>query len=457
MHQQTDVLTRLNPRRWFAMIPMLLGVFLGAVTISSATTALPSMITELSLSTVEATWIIDAYPLALAVSLVVAARTGDRFGRRRMMILGFAGFAAFNLVGGFAQSGLALIAARTLLGFAEALVIASVVATIGVHFRARERVFAYGLWTATFGAGSALGPLIGGLLSDGPGWRWTMYAAAPVAAAALVLAAWLVPESRTSTRPSWDFASIALSIVALAGIVYGLQHAALAPVTAAFVGVTGVVALVLFVRRQRRLHDPLIDVNLFANGRFSVAYLQILVTTGTSNATVFLVSLHLQQTRGYSAIEAGITLLPHAALIVIGGVLAPLTLRIFSSGVATALALIAQASGLIWMSVQPENFIAPLVLIGLGMGVVGTLSAAALFDVTTSDQAGQVGAIQEVGFALGAGLGIAVFGAIAAALGINGFSVAFVAAAVTAAVAGVLPVSQRSRRRRLPDAQLTRN
>lgn len=444
MSSESPSPTLADPRRWLAMIPMLLGVLLGAVTISSATTALPSMINEIGLSPVEAAWIIDSYLLTLAVSLVIAARLGDRFGRRRIMVLGLLGFATFNVLGGFASTGALLIAVRVLLGLSEALVIASVVSTIGVHFRARERVLAYGLWTATFGAGSAFGPLVGGLLADGPGWRWIMFGAAPVALIAALLAAWLVPDSRTAIRPSWDALSITLSVVAIAGLVYGLQHASLQPVASASTGVIGLVTLALFVRRQKRLADPLIQVRLFQNRLFSISYLRILISAGTSSATIYLVSLHLQQTRGFSAVEAGLTLLPHAVMVVVGGVLAPLALRALSSNTVVAIALLAQGAGLAWVSLSPESFIAPLLLVGLGIGVVGTLSATALFDVTTPDQAGQVGAIQEVGFALGGGLGIALFGGIALALTQVGFAVAFLAAAAFAVAAALLPLLWRA-------------
>lgn len=443
MSVENPTLTTPDARRWFAMIPMLLGVLIGAVAISSATTALPAMINELRLSPVEAAWVIDSYLLALAVSLVIAARAGDQMGRRRIMVVGLLGFAVFNLLGGFATSGTALIAVRVLLGLSEAMVIASVVATIGVQFRARERVLAYGLWTATFGAGSAFGPLIGGLLADGPGWRWILFGAAPVAGIAALLAAWLVPNSRTAVTPSWDAASIALSVVAIAGLVYGLQHASLQPAASAVAGLVGVLTLVLFVRRQRRLEDPLVDVRLFQNRRFSIAYLQILIAAGTSSATVYLVSLHLQQSRGDTAVEAGMTLLPHAVMIVAGGVLAPLALRRLSSSTVIAAALLAQAAGLAWIGASPGSFFMPLMLVGVGMGMSGTLAATALFDVTTPEQAGQVGAIQEVAFALGAGLGIALFGGIALALAHTGFLTAFVVAAVFAAAAGLLPALWR--------------
>lgn len=426
------------------MIPMLLGILIGAVAISSATTALPAMISDLALAPVEAAWVIDSYLLTLAVTLVIAARAGDRFGRRRVMVIGLLGFAAFNLAGGFVTTGALLIAVRVLLGLSEAMVIASVVATIGVHFRARERVLAYGLWTATFGAGSAFGPLVGGLLADGPGWRWILFGSIPVALAAALLAAWLVPDSRTQTPPSWDAASIILSVVGIAGLVYGLQHASIQPIASAAAGLIGAAALVVFVRRQKRLEDPLIQVRLFQNRLFSIAYLRILIATGTSSATIYLVSLHLQQTRGDTAVEAGLTLLPHAVMIVIGGILAPLALRILSSSKTIAITMLVLAGGLVWVSLAPASFFVPLMLVGVGMGMVGTLAATALFDVTTPDQAGQVGAIQEIAFTLGAGLGIALFGGIVLALPRLGFMAALLSAAAFAVAAALLPLLWRA-------------
>lgn len=448
MHPDAHLAPTKDRRRWLAMIPMLLGIVIGAVTISSATTALPSMSLDLGLSAAEAIWIIDVYPLALAVSLVVAARAGDRFGRCRMMLIGLLGFAVFSLLGGFSGNGLTLIAARALLGTSEALVIASVVATIGVQFQARERVLAYGLWTAAFGAGSAFGPLVGGFLADGPGWRWILFGATPVAGAAMILAATIVPESRTSRPPHWDLASIFLSVLALAGIVYAMQHAVTEPLPSFAAGVAGALALILFSRRQLRLADPLIDVRLFRNTQFSNAYARIIIATGTSAATVYLVSVHLQQERGTTAIEAGLVLLPHAVMIVLGGILAPLTLRALPNRVITAIALLVQAVGLAWAASDPESFLAPLLLVGLGMGIVGTLTATALFDVTTSEEAGQVGAIQEVGFALGAGLGVAVFGALAIMFMADGFTVALLCAATGAVIASLAPGVRLRRRPR---------
>lgn len=428
------------------MIPLLLGILVGALAISSVSTALPAIRSDLGLTDTEGLWLVDVYALSLAATLIIASRIGDAFGRKGIVLIGLAGFAALNAVGGFATSGLLLIVVRALLGVAEAFVVAGVVATIGAKFHARERVLAYGLWTATFGTGSALGPVLGGLLAEGPGWRWLLLGSVPLAVAAGILAIWLVPDSRSSLRPSWDAASILSSIVALGALVFALHEALAAPVSALVAAVVAVISLVFFVRRQRRLQDPLIDMGLFRVPGFSPAIVRIVVSSGASAASVLLVSLHLQDSRGQSAAEAGIALLPQAAAIAIGGVVAPLALRWLSANRLTVLALVLQATGLGWLALDPAVVALPLVLVGIGFGVGATLAATALFEVTTEDQAGQVGAIQEVGFALGGGLGIAVFGTIAAVLVTGGFVAAVLVAAGAVTAAAVLPLVRRRSR-----------
>ena len=429
---------RSSARAWLAMVPMLLGVLIGALAISATTTALPAMRQDLHMTGATAIWIVDIYPLALAVTLVIAARAGDQFGRRTVMVIGLAGFALFNLIGGMTDSAPVLIAMRALLGASEAAVIASVVSTIGAAFQPGERVLAYGLWTATFGAGSAFGPVAGGILAEGPGWSWTLYGGIPLAILALILALVLVPNTRTTQAPHWDLLSIVTSILALGGLVYALQHIATEPLAAIVTGVVGGAAGVFFVRRQLSLHDPFIDVRLFRIRDFSVAYLRIIVGTGASAATVYLVSLHLQDARGETALMAGFALLPQAVMIALGGVLAPALLRWMSSNALTVVALSMQAVGLAWLSTDPPSLVVPLLFAGFGFGVIGTLTAAALFDATVPEQAGQVGAIQEVGFALGSGLGVAVLGTIAVVAGAAGFTVALITGAALLIAAALL-------------------
>lgn len=426
------------------MIPLLLGILIGALAISSVSTALPAIRADLVLSDSGALWLVDVYALSLAATLIVAARIGDAFGRKRIVILGLAGFAVLNVVGGFAQDGMVLIVVRALLGVAEAFVVAGVVATIGAHYQARQRVLAYGLWTATFGAGSALGPVLGGVVTEGPGWRWLLLGSVPLAVLAGALAIWLVPDSRSSRPPSWDLLSIGSSIVALGALVFALHEVLAAPLPAAVAGAVAVATLVFFIRRQRILREPLIDMRLFRVPGFSPAIVRIVASGGVSSATVLLVSLHLQDARGHSAAEAGLAILPQAVAIALGGVLAPLFLRWLSSPTLTVLALIVQGAGLVWLSTGVDLVVLPLVLVGIGFGITATLAATTLFDVTTEDDAGQVGAIQEVGFALGGGLGIAVLGTIASIVGSGGFAVALLVAAAAVVAAALLPLWRRT-------------
>ena len=432
--------TRALRHPWLAMIPLQLGILIGALAISSVSTALPAIRGDLALTDSGALWLVDIYSLSLAATLILAARIGDTYGRKRIVLIGLAGFAVLNAIGGFADNGLVLIAIRALLGVAEAFVVAGVVATIGAHYQARERVLAYGLWTATFGAGSALGPVLGGIITEGPGWRWLLLGSVPLAVIAGALAIWLVPDSRSSRPASWDVLSILSSIVALGALVFALHEVLAAPVPAAVAGVVAVAVLIFFIRRQRMLREPLIDMRLFGVPGFSPAITRILASSGVASASVVLVSLHLQDARGHSAAEAGIAILPQAVAIALGGVLAPVFLRVLSANALTVLALTVQGAGLAWLAFDPGLVALPLLLVGLGFGIGATLAATALFDVTTEDDAGQVGAIQEVGFALGGGLGIAVLGTIGSILGASGFTVALFIAAVVVVAAAVLPL-----------------
>lgn len=439
----TTTSTGSSLRLWLAMLPMLLGVLIGALAISSVSTALPAIRGELTLSDIEALWLVDVYALSLAATLILAARIGDAFGRKSIILIGLSGFGVLNAIGGVATNGMVMIVVRALLGVAEAFVIAGVVATIGAKYHARERVLAYGLWTATFGVGSALGPVLGGLLAEGPGWRSLLLGSVPLAIVAVVLAIWLVPDSRSSQPPSWDVTSILSSILALGALVFALHEALAAPVVAGIAAAIAIVSLIFFVRRQRSLTEPLIDIRLFGLTDFSPAIIRIVVSSGASAASVLLVSLHLQDSRGESAAQAGLALLPQAAAIAIGGVVAPVALRWLSGKALTVLALLVQAAGLAWLGLDPAVVAWPLALVGLGFGVAATLAATTLFDATTEDQAGQVGAIQEVGFALGGGLGIAVFGIIAAVFIAGGFVIAVLAAAVVVTAAAVVPLITR--------------
>ena len=278
----------------------------------------------------------------------------------------------------------------------------------------RERALAYGLWVASSSTGAALGPLVGGALVEKFSWGAVFLVNVPIAIVAVVLGLVLVPQSRTPDPQRWDVPSAVLSILGLAGAVYALQHIGqpekLSPVTVA-VGVLGVVLLAGFTVRQRRIPNPLLDMRLFTDRRFSVSTVSILLCYGAYTGLLFLLTQQLQLVDGYSPLKAGLTLVPVAVASAVGGVLAPKLAAAVGNrmGVTAGVSLLALALLALAVFGAAGN-LASLVAVGLGAGTVMTLGADSMMTAPPPERAAEAGAVQEVGFSLGAGLGVAAMG-----------------------------------------------
>lgn len=426
--------------RWLVLVPLLLGVLGGGLATSMINTALPRIAADLSVSAGSQAWIVDVYPLALAVSLVPAVRLGDRYGRRRMLLSGLLVTALLNIVAGHSPDGNALIACRAVLGVAGALVLASVVSTVGQTFRGHDLAVANGAWITVVGVGGAIGPAAGGILTQAEGWRWVFRCLSLLAVLAAVSAWWLMPESPAQRlRARWDWVGVALSVVTVGGLVYGIQHLVPDPFAGALFLAAGAAAAAWFVRRQHRTADPLIDISLLRRTGFAKSATQILVSAATAAACLYLVSLHLQHTLGRTPLDAGIALAPQAAGTAAGGVLAPLSLRWVSAATAVRAALVIQAAGLLVLAWSGTAVFAPIAFVGLGYGAVGTLATTALFEAAAPSQSAQAGAIQEIAFAFGSGAGIAFFSAITGIGPRYGFLLAVATAALLTVVSAGIP------------------
>ncbi|WP_052460679.1 MFS transporter [Microbacterium gorillae] len=410
-------------RAWAPLVPMLLGILAGALSVSMVNTAVPRIVDDLGVDDAARPWIVGAYPLALAGCIVIGARLGDWIGRRTVVAIGLGGYAVLNLLAAVQVSGLALIGVRAALGVMSALVIASVVSSIGVLYRGRDLVIANGLWVGVFGAGSAIGPTLGGFITEHLGWPAVFAACAPVAMIGLALV-WLVPNTRAEHPAPWDPLSIGTSTVGLAVTLLGLQRLAFDALTGAVLLAIGAACLAVFWIRQRRLARPFLDVRLFSNGSFTLAVLQILAAAGTASAATYLLSVHLQAAAGLTPTATGIALIPQALATVAGGVLAGIVVRLVSDRGALVLALVIQAAGLAGLAIWPTSAAAPLIGIGVGMGLVGTLATSRLFEVAPRSRAADVGAIQEIGFALGGAAWIAMLDAVTVVGGSVGFALA---------------------------------
>ncbi len=393
---------------------LLCAVFLGGLDVTILNTALPALSKDLSPRSWELPLVIDGYPLALAAFLVSGAKFGDRWGRKRAFLIGLATFAAASATAGSISIPFVVIIARVVQGIGDALIISSVVATIQVTFAdQRGRSIAYGLWTAAVSTGLAVGPILGGTLVETLGWRWTFFVNVPVAALAGVLAIAWMRDSRVPDAARLDILSLALSVLGLGSIVYALQRSTEFGLVVPIVGVVGIVAVWWFVRRQRRLPVPLLDVGMFSVRPFSLTAVGIVIGAGCFSGLLYLLSQDLQFVDGRSPVSAGLAVVPFAIATAVGGIVSPAVSRALGHPVATMASLLVQAAALTWIATTSLWLPGALVAMGLAGGIVASVAADLLMSYASERHAGEAGAVQETAFALGSGLGVAVFGTIA--------------------------------------------
>ncbi|MES4909466.1 MULTISPECIES: MFS transporter [unclassified Streptomyces] len=411
-------------RRWAVLAVLCASLLLSGIDLTVTHAAIPSLTRDLHPSGARLLWIVDVYSLTVAALLVTCGTLGDRVGRKRLVLSGFVLFGLASAGAAFAQTSGQLILARALLGVGAAMIMASTVSIIRVVFPdGRERALALGIWTAAHSVGAAIGPLVGGALLARWWWGSVFLVNVPVIAVILVAGARLIPESRNPTPRHWDLAGVVLSAAGLAGVVYALKQAGaeLRPdAGSAVAGAAGLALLLAFVRRQRRLPQPLLDFSLFADRRFRAATVCVVGCFGSYTAVLFFLTQWFQLVGGASPLRAGFALLPLAVANAIGAVAAPAAARRWGNrrALTCALALFSGALLLLYAGGGPAHHgVTTLALLasGLGAGVVMTLGADSIMSSADPDRAGEAAAIQETSFELGAGLGVAALGTALAA------------------------------------------
>ncbi|MGZ3144785.1 MFS transporter [Lentzea chajnantorensis] len=410
-------------RRWLVLAVLCTSLLLAGLDLTVLHVAVPALARDLDPSGPGLLWIVDVYSLTVAAFLIVCGTLADKIGRRRVALTGFALFGLASLAAAFAPSTGLLIAARAVLGLGTALIMAATVAIIrNVFPDDRERAFAIGLWTAAHSVGTTLGPLIGGALVEHFPWGSVFLVNVPVVVVVLVVGALVIPESSNPEPRPWDPLSVVLSVVGLAGFAYGLKEATapggLTPFTLAG-GVAGIAVLVWFVLRQRRLHQPLLDLELFRNRRFSVAIIAVFGAFGSYVAMLFLLMQWFQQAREFTPLQAGAAIVPLAVANALGATLAPRIADRFGSRWSMTGALTAFAAALAFFAASPLTtwypaLVGVLVVSGFGAGIIMTSGADSITAVVAPERAGEAAAIQETSFELSAGMGVALLGSVLA-------------------------------------------
>ncbi len=418
-------------RRAPALAVLLLCAFAVNVDTTIVNVTLPTLSTELDASTRELQWIVDAYTLVFAALVLAAGGLGDRFGRKRLLLIGLGVYFIGNGAAALSESSGELIACRAVMGLGAAIIFPSTLSTIVHLFSDRgERAKAIGLWGATTGVAVALGPIVGGALLESSGWEATFWLKLPLAAVAFGLALAFVPESGDPSRPRVDRIGLALSSLGVLALVFTVieapEHGWLAART--LVGFIAAAALLVgFVVFEARSREPLLDVRLFRNARLSAASLAVTLSFFALFGFIFLITQYFQVLRGYGAFESGVRLLPVAlstgTAAVIGTMLA---VRVGNKAVvATGLGLAAvmfawtsQVDG----STSYLEIAAQMVLLGTGMGFTSAPATESIMGAVPEANAGVGSGVNDTTRELGGTLGVAVIGSVFASLYASAFN-----------------------------------
>jgi DHA2 family multidrug resistance protein-like MFS transporter len=381
--------------------------------------AVPHLSQDLRPSSTELLWIVDIYGFVAAGSLVTMGTLGDRIGRRRLLLIGAAAFGATSLLAAWSANAAMLIAARALLGLAGATVAPSTLSLIRNMFTdPRQRTVAVSVWITSFSVGGAIGPLLGGILLEWFWWGSVFLLAVPVMALLLVLGPLLLPEFRDPQAGRLDLISAALSMAAVLAVIYGLKQLTRDgfgwPPAASIV--VGLAAGVVFVRRQHRLADPLLDLRLFRSAAFTAALTTNLLSFFTGFGALLFIAQYLQLVLGLSPLAAGLWMLPSSAGSVLGAMLTPVLARRVRPAFVMAAGLVLAAVGLGLFTLLGPAGLALLVtgsvVFSLALAPVDTLATDLAVGAAPPERAGAASALTETAAEFGGALGIAVLGVI---------------------------------------------
>ncbi len=411
-------------REWIGLAVLALACLLYVMDLTVLHLAVPKLSADLRPTSAQLLWIIDIYGFVVAGSLITMGTLGDRIGRRRLLMIGAAAFGIVSVMAAFSTSAGMLIASRALMGVAGATLAPSTLSLIFNMFQdPKQRSIAIGWWIASFSAGSAVGPLAGGVMLEYFWWGSVFLLALPVMATLLVLGPRVLPEYRDPEAGRLDLRSAGMSLAAVLAVIFGLKEIAqdgigwLAVVTIP----AGVAIAIAFVRRQASLEDPLIDTRLFRIPAFSGSLLTYFLSIFVVVGYFLFVAQYLQLVLGLTPLTAGLWSLPSAAGFTIGSTLGPRLLNRFRPGRVMTIGLLVAAVGLgLLLGVGGSSSLAMLVtgsvVISLGLAPVITLATELVVGSAPPEKAGAASGISETAGEFGGALGLAILGSIGTAV-----------------------------------------
>ncbi|MEU9603969.1 MFS transporter [Streptomyces sp. NPDC048057] len=444
------------PRRWAALAVICLAQFMLVLDVTVVNVALPDMAADLDLDRAALTWVVTAYTLAFGGLMLLGGRLADTLGTRRVLLAGLAVFTAASLVTGLAQSAELLIGGRLAQGVGAALLSPAALAVVTTSFHGPERNRALGVWAAIGGTGSAFGVLIGGALTEGPGWQWVFYVNVPVGLAVLAVLPALVPAAAPGARTAarLDVPGALLVTTATGALIYGLVHAGDdgwgdAVTLLALAG--SAVLYAAFAAVERASRAPLMDLRMLTRRPVVAGSFLMLVATALLISFFFLGSMYLQHARGFGPLKTGLAFLPVAVGVGLGAHLGSrLVGRIGSRACAVGGTAVATAGAVPLALLSDDSsvygvFVPGLVVASLGVGAVFVTATTTALAMVAHEEAGLASGVVNTFHEVGASVGVAVVSTVAAA-GIGagataGFTDAYALLAVVAGASALASVA----------------
>ena len=411
-------------REWIGLAVLALPCMLYSMDLTVLNLAVPHLTRDLKPTSTQLLWIVDIYGFMIAGSLITMGTLGDRIGRRRLLMIGAAAFGIASVLAAFSKSAEMLIATRALLGVAGATLAPSTLSLIrNMFLDPAQRTLAIGVWITSYSVGGAIGPLLGGVMLEYFWWGSVFLIGVPVMVVLLVLGPMLLPEFRDPNAGRLDLLSAALSLLAVLAAIYGLKQIAEHSVgwVAVLSVLLGIVLGVVFIRRQRTLADPLIDLRLFRAPAFSASLATYMIATFVVFGAFLFIGQYLQLVLQLSPLQAGLWTAPSMLSFIVGSLLMPVFVRHVRPAFVMAAGLALAAVGFAMLTqVDPASGIAILVIAtvgySLGLAAVFTLATDLIVGTAPPEHAGSASAISETSSELGGALGIAILGSIGAAL-----------------------------------------
>ncbi len=414
-----------HPRRWVilgVLIVSLLVVVLDNTVLNVALKTIADPVHGLGASQTELEWSINSYTLVFAGLLFTAGILGDRFGRRRTLLVGLTLFGLASLASAYSRTPTELIYARALMGIGAAAIMPSTLSIISNVFDPRERGKAIGVWAGAVGLGIAIGPVVGGALLEVAWWGSVFLINAPIVIIGVIAVSMLVPESRDPHPGRVDLVGVGLTIAGLIAFVYGVIYGgenSFGAVRSWAMIVLGLAILAFFVWYESRSDHPSLDVRLFRNPRFSASVGAIGLVFFAALGTLFFLSFYLQLVRGYSPLKAGLVVTPFAVAQLVFAPLSSTMVRRFGPRTVCAAGLALVTIGLVGIATfgaETPIWIVCVFFFIQGAGMANTVppSTESIMASVPRDRAGVGSAVQNTVRQVGGSIGIAVLGSIVA-------------------------------------------